>query len=152
MPPAVEPQSPRLAAQLRLIAAIALAALPLFFPIDLHFRRGHLAPVLPWYGVHAVLALAGLAASYRIRDPRRLGRTTLVLTVATAVNANLYAWYGHLDPAVTANLLTALMMGAAFIFPWRPAYTTLVCVATCGTFAFGAAFTPVTDAATLAYS
>jgi signal transduction histidine kinase len=111
-------------------AAIGLAALPIFLPLDLRYGPSDRWLLVLSYAFYLALVLTALAASWLVRSQRRLLEMTFLLIVGTAVNANVFFYRAGVDLAVAANMLTVLMMGAAFLFPWTPRRTAVVCAVT----------------------
>lgn len=118
------------AARLRMGALVGLLALPIFLPLDLRWGPTDRWSLALAYGCYLLLVLTELAASWLVRSQRILLEMTFLLIAGTVANANFFFYRAHVDAAVAAAMLTVLMMGSVFLFPWTPRRTLVICALT----------------------
>jgi signal transduction histidine kinase len=116
-PEAASP-APRPEVTIRIAAVIALIAVPIFLPLDLHYGRSELRNVLLLYGANVALAIAALATTFTAVGPRVRFPVTLALLFGAAFDANSGLYRHVLSAEVAASLLVVLMLGTAILFPW----------------------------------
>jgi signal transduction histidine kinase len=114
----IDSPAPRSEITIRLAAAIALIAVPVFLPFDLHYGHSELRNVLLLYGANVALAIVALAATFTAAGRRFYFPITLALLFGAAFDANSGLYRHVLGPEVASSLLVILMMGTAILFPW----------------------------------
>jgi signal transduction histidine kinase len=116
--------SPRM---LRMGALLALIVAVLFLPLELIYRGDpHIGPRLVAHGIHALIAIAAMAASYLPIGAAWADTLGLLVVLAMAGNALAYFAVTPGYPPLTSNALSLLIFGGTVICAWSPRRTALV--------------------------
>ena len=116
--------SPRM---LRMGSGLALLVAILFLPLEyLYQSDSYVSPRIVAHSTHALLALAGLAASYLTLDARRVDTLALLIVLGMGGNALAYFALTPGYPSLLSNALALLLFGATVICAWSPRRTALV--------------------------
>src|SRR5689334_8859942 len=116
--------SPRM---LRMAAGLALLVAILFLPLEFLYGSGaYTTPRIVAHTTHALLAIAGIVASYLTLNGRVLDSLALLIVVGMGGNALVYFALMPGYPSLLSNALTLLLFGATVICAWSPRRTALV--------------------------
>ena len=127
-------------AQLRTAAFLVLAAVLVFFPLQLVRVGPEARPLLLLvFGLHALLGSTVLAVSHTAWGARHADRVGLVFVLGLAANLLLYLYLLPYAvpayPMLTAEALTFLLIGSAIFLAWRARRLVVVGAAACAGFA-----------------
>jgi signal transduction histidine kinase len=112
---------------LRLASGLALLVATLFLPLEyLYGSDRYFARRLAAHGVHALLALMGLAASHLPLTSRTIDYVAVAMVLGMAGNALAYFAVTPGYPALLANALSLLLFGATVICAWSPLRTAVI--------------------------
>jgi signal transduction histidine kinase len=126
-----------------------VASIGLFLPLDFHFGHGAGAPFYWTHAFLSALVLLGTLTPFGQRHPEHLA---LAFVVGISINMNRYFHVSPTNPALTADMLTVLMMGSAFYFSWSPWRQLVVCGVACAGFALAGATATIPDQASFGYA
>jgi signal transduction histidine kinase len=126
--------------QLRLAAAIALAAAVVLLPVQAFgASRAAFPALLLIYAIHAALSLSVLLASFTEVGTRHADRLSLVFVLGLTVNLLLYLYLLPYAvptyPSLISNALTCLLIAGAVLFMWDTRRMVLVGLFMCIGFA-----------------
>jgi len=108
-------------------AGLALLVATMFLPLEYLYRTDeHFATRLAAHMFHALLSIAGIAASFLPVSGRVVDRLALVIIIGMGVNALTYFALTPGYPALLSNALSLLLFGATVICAWSPRRTALV--------------------------
>ncbi len=112
---------------LRTAAGLALLVAILFLPLEFLYGSGaYTTPRIVAHAMHALLAIAGIAASYLTLNGRVLDSLALLIVVGMGGNALVYFALMPGYPSLLSNALALLLFGATVICAWSPRRTALV--------------------------
>jgi signal transduction histidine kinase len=113
---------------LRTAATIALGALLIFLPFDARLGEpGTLRARLIVYGVHALLTIGVLVASFLPVGRRHTDALATIFALGIAANALRYFYAAPNAPTLIVSALTCLLVGTAVLAAWSSRRAMLVC-------------------------